>query len=87
MRRLSKTTSWPALCLVMICTLLLAGTAIAADADKAAAKLVRAVVKRKNVAVITGHGKLVVFLERHFPWLVSFLVGMLGVNSRRHREV
>ena len=36
--------------------------------------------------VITGHGKLFVFLERHFPWLVAFLVRMLGVNTRRQRE-
>ena len=57
------------------------------DTDKAAAKLVRAVIKRKRVAVITAHGKIVVFLERHFPWLISFLVGLLGVDKRRHREV
>jgi short-subunit dehydrogenase len=57
------------------------------DTDKAAAKLVKAVIKRKRVAVITGHGKLVVFLERHFPWLVSFLVRALGIQKHRHREV
>jgi short-subunit dehydrogenase len=57
------------------------------DTDKAAAKLVRAVIKRKRVAVITLHGKLVVFLERHVPWLVSFLVHVLGIQKRRHREV
>jgi short-subunit dehydrogenase len=56
------------------------------DTDKAAAKLVKAVVKRKRVAVITGHGRLVVFLERHFPWLVSFLVRALGIQKHRHRE-
>jgi short-subunit dehydrogenase len=57
------------------------------DTDKAAAKLVKAVVKRKRVAVITGHGKAVVFLGRHFPWLVSYLVHVLGISKRRHREV
>jgi short-subunit dehydrogenase len=60
---------------------------ISMDTDKAAAKLVKAVIKRKPVAVITGHGKFVVFLERHFPWLVSFLVQALGIQKRRHREV
>jgi short-subunit dehydrogenase len=57
------------------------------DTDKAAAKLVRAVLKRRRVAVITLHGRLVVLLERHFPWLISFLVKVLGVDKRRHREV
>ncbi len=57
------------------------------DADKAAAKLVNAVVRRKRVAVITSHGKVLVFLQRHVPWLISFLVWALGVDKRRHREV
>jgi hypothetical protein len=57
------------------------------DTDRAAAKLVNAVIKRKRVAVITGHGKLVVFLERHVPWLVSFLINALGIQKHRHREV
>jgi short-subunit dehydrogenase len=57
------------------------------DTDRAAVKLVKGVVRRKAVVVITFHGKLVVFLERHFPWLVSFLVRVLGVDKRRHREV
>jgi short-subunit dehydrogenase len=57
------------------------------DTDKAAGKLVKAVIKRKRVAVITGHGKAVVFLGRHFPSLVSYLVHVLGISKRRHREV
>jgi short-subunit dehydrogenase len=60
---------------------------ISMDTDRAAAKLVNAVIKRKRVAVITGHGKLVVFLERHVPWLVSFLINALGIQKHRHREV
>lgn len=57
------------------------------DTDKAAAKLVRAVVKRKRVAVITLHGRLAVSLARHAPGLVSFLVRVLGIQKHRHREV
>ena len=57
------------------------------DTDKAAAKIVKAIVKRKRVAVITLHGKILVFIERHFPWLIAFLVQILGVDRRRHREV
>jgi len=45
------------------------------DTDRAAAKLVKGILRRKRVVVITGHGKLFVFLERHFPWLVAFLAG------------
>jgi short-subunit dehydrogenase len=57
------------------------------DTDKAASKLVRAVIKRKREVVITSHAKIVVFLERHFPWLISFLVRVARVDKRRHREV
>ena len=39
------------------------------------------------VVVITGHGKILVFLERHFPRFVSFLIHALGIQKRRHREV
>jgi len=35
------------------------------------------------VVVITGHGKLLVFLERHAPWLTAFLARKLGINQRR----
>ena len=53
------------------------------DTDKAAAKLVKGILKRKRVVVITGHGKLFVFLERHAPWLTAFLARKLGINQRR----
>jgi NADP-dependent 3-hydroxy acid dehydrogenase YdfG len=57
------------------------------DADKAAVKLVKAVLKRKRVAVITGHAKFFVYVERHFPWFISFLVRVVRVEKRRHRKV
>jgi hypothetical protein len=57
------------------------------DADEAARKLVKAVIRRKREAVITGHGRIVVFLERHSPWLISFLVRVARIDKRRHREV
>ena len=56
------------------------------DTDKAASKLVKAVVKRKREAVVTGHGKIVVFLERHAPWLTAFLARKLGISQRRQRD-
>ena len=53
------------------------------DTDKAAAKMVTAVLKRRREAVITGHGKVLVFLARHTPWLIALLVKTLGVEGRR----
>lgn len=53
------------------------------DADKAARKIVRAVRRGRRVAVITGHGKLAVFLQRHFPGLTFWLVGRFGIRGRR----
>jgi NAD(P)-dependent dehydrogenase (short-subunit alcohol dehydrogenase family) len=37
---------------------------------KAARDIVNAVASGKREAVITGHGKALVFLYRHFPWLL-----------------
>jgi len=49
--------------------------------DKAARKIVAAVGKKRNEEVITVHGKVVVFIKRHFPWVVSLLMQM-GLRSR-----
>jgi short-subunit dehydrogenase len=56
------------------------------DADKAAAKLVSGMLRRKRVVVITGHGKLFVFLERHVPRLTALLIRVLGLDRRRQRQ-
>lgn len=42
--------------------------------DKAAREIVRAVHARKREAIITGHGKLIAFLGRHFPGFTAFVV-------------
>jgi short-subunit dehydrogenase len=52
----------------------------------AARKMVRAIVKRKRVVVITLHGKVFVFIERHFPWLMAALARPMG-DRKRHRDV
>ena len=41
--------------------------------------------------MITGHGKLAVFLERHVPWLIAAGVRGFGIKARsearrRHSE-
>ncbi|MBI1847586.1 MAG: SDR family oxidoreductase [Candidatus Rokubacteria bacterium] len=52
------------------------------DADRAARQIVRAIVRRRRERVITGHGKLVVFLQRHVPGLLAAGVGRSGARSR-----
>jgi NAD(P)-dependent dehydrogenase (short-subunit alcohol dehydrogenase family) len=43
-------------------------------ADRAAREITNALYKRKVHAVITGHGRLGVFVYRHAPWLVRFAI-------------
>jgi phosphohistidine swiveling domain-containing protein len=40
--------------------------------------MLRAVINRREEAVITFHAKAVVGLERHVPWIVSKAVGVSG---------
>jgi NAD(P)-dependent dehydrogenase (short-subunit alcohol dehydrogenase family) len=51
-------------------------------ADTAAKKIVTAIEGRRREAVITGHGKVVVFVQRHAPALMSVLVGLSGYRGR-----
>ncbi|HEV8614210.1 MAG TPA: SDR family oxidoreductase [Methylomirabilota bacterium] len=48
----------------------------------AARQIVRAIARRRREAVITGHGKVAVFVQRHFPWLIASAVRRLGLRSR-----
>jgi hypothetical protein len=49
---------------------------------RAARRIVRAVARRRREAVITGHGKAAVFLQRHAPWLVAWGIRRFGVRGR-----
>ena len=51
--------------------------------ERAARQIVRAVTRRRREAVITGHGKLAVFLQRHAPWLVAWGVRAVAAHRRR----
>lgn len=53
------------------------------DTDRAASKLVRAILRRRRVVVITLHGKVLVFLERHAPWLVAQLARPMASARRK----
>lgn len=49
--------------------------------DKAARQIVDAVFHKRRERIVTLHGRVIVFLYRHAPWLVR-LVQRLGVKSR-----
>ncbi|MCD4750998.1 MAG: SDR family NAD(P)-dependent oxidoreductase [Thermoanaerobaculales bacterium] len=53
------------------------------DAMTAARKIVRGVSRRRRVVLVTGHGKAIVFLQRHFPGFTEFLVRRVGVRGRK----
>lgn len=44
--------------------------------------IVRAIARRRREAVITGHGRITVFMQRHAPALVDWIVRRFGVRSR-----
>lgn len=48
------------------------------SAERAARDIVRAVRRRRREGVISGHGKLAVWLARHMPWATS---GMLSARA------
>lgn len=52
-------------------------------AEKAARQIVRAIDKRKREAVITGHGKLVVWLQHYARWLPRLVIARRGVRARQ----
>jgi short-subunit dehydrogenase len=51
-------------------------------AARAARHIVRAIARRRREVVITGHGKIAVFVQRHAPWLVALAIRAAGVRSR-----
>jgi short-subunit dehydrogenase len=40
------------------------------EAPVAARQIVRAIERKKQEAIITGHGKILVWIQRHFPWML-----------------
>jgi len=53
-------------------------------AEKAARQIATAVTRRRRERVITGHGKVAVFLQRHVPWLLSSLIRLARIRRRQH---
>src|SRR5262245_13441547 len=48
----------------------------------AARIIVRAAALRRREVVVTGHGKLAVWIDRHAPWLVGWIVRNVGIRKR-----
>ncbi len=51
-------------------------------ADKAARQMVNSLYQRKRETVITGHGKAVVWINRHFPEISHSLLRATGFRAR-----
>ena len=51
-------------------------------AERAARQIVRAVARRRREIVITLHGKALVCLARHAPWLMAALIRGFGLKGR-----
>ena len=50
--------------------------------ERAARQIVRAIARRRREVVVTGHGKAIVFLHRHAPWLTTAVIRTFGVRNR-----
>jgi NADP-dependent 3-hydroxy acid dehydrogenase YdfG len=59
---------------------------LVASAESAASEIANALARRKREQVVTFHGKVFVFLERHLPWLVARLVGVVDADKRADRR-
>jgi short-subunit dehydrogenase len=55
---------------------------LVASAESAAKEIVQAVAARKRERVVTFHGKVFVFIQRHFPWFVDLLAGNFDAEKR-----
>jgi NAD(P)-dependent dehydrogenase (short-subunit alcohol dehydrogenase family) len=51
--------------------------------ETAARKIARAIAARRREIILTGHGKLAVFLQRHFPGALSLFFRVTGYKGRR----
>ncbi len=51
-------------------------------AARAARQIVRAVARRRREIVVTAHGKIGVFLQRHAPWLIAATIRAAGLRAR-----
>lgn len=55
------------------------------DTERACRQILRAVAAGRPEAIITGHGKLLVAIERFAPWLLRAIARRMGARGRGHR--
>jgi short-subunit dehydrogenase len=56
---------------------------IIASAKSAAREMVNALARRRRERIVTFHGKVFVFLERHLSWLVARVAGIVDADLDR----
>ena len=54
--------------------------------DKAVRQILRAIAKGKREAIITGHGKALVFLERFMPWVIRAFSRRIAAGRGGYRS-
>jgi short-subunit dehydrogenase len=54
---------------------------IRVSTPKAAREILSAAARGKSERIITGHGKLIVSINRHFPWVIE-LIKRRGLKAR-----
>jgi len=55
---------------------------LVASAEAAAREMVDAIARRKKERIVTFHGKVFVFIQRHAPWFVDLLAGHFDAEKR-----
>jgi short-subunit dehydrogenase len=58
---------------------------LSGSTEKTARQILLALRKRRRVEVITGHARVAVFFQRHFPWLPSPLLYLFSMLRRANR--
>lgn len=58
---------------------------LVASAEDAAEEIVTALERREKERVVTFHGKVAVFLQRHAPWIVDAVVPLVDADRRPDR--
>jgi short-subunit dehydrogenase len=56
------------------------------DTDKAVQQMLKAIARGQREAIITGHGKALVFLERFMPWVTRAAFRRIAANRGGYRS-
>jgi len=58
---------------------------IVADTQRVCRQILRAVAAGRAEAIVTGHGKLLVAIERFAPWILRAAARRMAARGRGHR--